>query len=1144
MIRARLLLSALAALLAAGCATSGPRVEPPATPPPRADRPTYAVGDKWIRNDGVWDLIRVEEDTYVFASDQGREIRLTRDLVPFLWGRNRTTEWWFFAFHSYTTGEYWGPRLTWPLQVGKTGTGAGLWGFFSWQAPPWARLRPDRPRGFGEGMRPYWTPPREYSATAIPAKFTWTVEAYEEVRTPAGTFNAFRIYHEITEITAFSEGSPRRWWLRTWYAPEVQQLVKAEGRNAGLFAFEVVAIDQPLREPFRVGLDEPKDQSRLASDELTVTGRVTARIGVSRVTVTLNGQEVFRRDEPAPTPEVGLKVPVRLREGRNVLLVTATDAMGESRQEARTVVYDVELARSAADTLRQEMLKAREGAAHEDAERLVPTLWAAAQAKEREAEAALGREEFGRTGTAYGEAREAYQQAEREARWTAQARSARGQAVEARRAAEVAGAPNLAPEIWSRATQIMEKAEATLERDEFYQAVFLLRQAKEEYHAAEREATQKAAAAAQAERQRLAALRQSLEAAQRVAAATTTARREAEQAGAPRHAPQLFAGGEQQERQGQAALDRQEFAAAEQRLRDAEAGYRRAVQEAQRAAEAERREAPVRAQQQRQAEQLRDETARARRQAEEAEARRWVPPLWAAAATKEADAQTALGRRDYAGAQLRFREAREAYEQSATEARRTAQAALPPLQVALATPRDQALVEQETLALAGVVRSGRGVRRVVVTLDGIEIGRLDEPTPPPSLAVNLPVRLREGQNTLVLTATEADGAIHQEVRTVHFAKPTPLTLAVRYPEERARFTDESTVVAAVIESSKGVARVTVTLNGTEVHRQAERAPRKSLAVAIPLTLRPGANAIVLAAAEPDGTVRQEVRTVTYDRPKDADAPPPPARPAPERWAVVIGVGRYESPGVPRLRYTVPDAEAVYETLVGPGGFKRENVLLLTDTSDRKPTLRHIKWALGTFLARSARKDDTVLIFFAGHGAPEIDPRGVEADGLAKYLVPTDADPDDLFSTALPMDDIETIFRRIEAERVVAFLDTCYSGAAGGRTFASKRTRASRLDDEFLVRLARARGRAIITAARPSEVAVELPELGHGLFTYYLVQGLRGAADLNRDGIVALQELYEYLEREVTQRSRAVGANQHPVLKGELEGSLPLVKVRP
>jgi uncharacterized caspase-like protein len=240
---------------------------------------------------------------------------------------------------------------------------------------------------------------------------------------------------------------------------------------------------------------------------------------------------------------------------------------------------------------------------------------------------------------------------------------------------------------------------------------------------------------------------------------------------------------------------------------------------------------------------------------------------------------------------------------------------------------------------------------------------------------------------------------------------------------------------------------------------------------------------------------------------------------------------------------VADAEAVYQTLIRSAGFKKDNVMLLTDRTERKPTLRNIKWALGTFLSRAAKKEDTVLIFFAGHGAPDIDSRGVERDGLAKYLIPKDADPDDLFSTALPMDDLQTIFGRIESERVIAFLDACYSGAAGGRTFMSKSVRAASVDDQFLERLTRSKGRAIVTASRPNEVSVELADLGHGIFSYYLVEGLKGAADLNRDGIVSLQELYEYLEQQVSQKSRAAGANQHPVMKGEMEGALPLSKVR-
>jgi len=469
------------------------------------------------------------------------------------------------------------------------------------------------------------------------------------------------------------------------------------------------------------------------------------------------------------------------------------------------------------------------------------------------------------------------------------------------------------------------------------------------------------------------------------------------------------------------------------------------------------------------------------------------------------------------------------------------------LAVNVSTPADQARVDRDTVPLAGLVTSERGVARVVVTLNGAEVAKLEERAARPALSLNTPLKLREGANLLVIAATDADGVIRQDLRTIYYEKATPLGIVVRYPADGTQTGEAQTVVAAVVTSSRGIGSVSVTLNGGEVHREAAAKPQSSMVVEAPVTLRDGANTIVITARESDGTVRQEVRTVTLVRPGAAPVPappqPPPVKAGREGYAVVIGVGRYENPTIPTLKYSVADAEAVYSVLITSAGFKKDNVLLLTDRTERKPTLRNIKYALGTFLARTAQKEDTVIVYFAGHGAPDVDQRGLERDGLAKYLIPSDADPDDLFSTALPMDDLQTIFGRIEAERVVMFLDACYSGAAGGRTFASRSTRATNVDDLFLERLTRSRGRAIVTASRPNELSIELPELGHGIFTYYLTEGLKGAADLNRDGIVSLQELYEYVEQQVSVKSRAVGGKQHPVMKGEMEGVLPLTKVR-
>jgi uncharacterized caspase-like protein len=122
--------------------------------------------------------------------------------------------------------------------------------------------------------------------------------------------------------------------------------------------------------------------------------------------------------------------------------------------------------------------------------------------------------------------------------------------------------------------------------------------------------------------------------------------------------------------------------------------------------------------------------------------------------------------------------------------------------------------------------------------------------------------------------------------------------------------------------------------------------------------------------------------------------------------------------------------------------------------------------------------------------------------------------------------------------VVFIADACYSGASGGRTLASGR-RAT-ISDSFLDRLGGSgRGRVIMTASSANEPSQERSDLGHGVFTYYLLEGLRGAADANRDGAIMFDEAYDYVARTVPE---ATGQTQHPVKKGEMEGDLLLGRV--
>ena len=111
-------------------------------------------------------------------------------------------------------------------------------------------------------------------------------------------------------------------------------------------------------------------------------------------------------------------------------------------------------------------------------------------------------------------------------------------------------------------------------------------------------------------------------------------------------------------------------------------------------------------------------------------------------------------------------------------------------------------------------------------------------------------------------------------------------------------------------------------------------------------------------------------------------------------------------------------------------------------------------------------------------------------GVRAAAQPFDADPKDLYTTGLPMREVETIFNRLAPERVIFISDSCYSGATAGRTFATASRRAI-VSESFLTRLSKGKGRIVLSASKASEVSEEREDLGHGVFTYYLLEGLRG-----------------------------------------------------
>jgi hypothetical protein len=245
----------------------------------------------------------------------------------------------------------------------------------------------------------------------------------------------------------------------------------------------------------------------------------------------------------------------------------------------------------------------------------------------------------------------------------------------------------------------------------------------------------------------------------------------------------------------------------------------------------------------------------------------------------------------------------------------------------------------------------------------------------------------------------------------------------------------------------------------------------------------------------------------------------------ERWAVIVGIGDYLSEGIPDLKFAGDDGEAVYRFLTSPaaGPFAEDHVVFLRDEEATGVALRE---ALFVFL-QQASKDDLVVIYFAGHGAP--DPR--RPDNL--YLLPYDADLGLLAATGFPMWDVKTALRRqIDAERVIVFADACH--AAG--------TQEGLYDENPIAggfsELFTPSRRLIMTAADTNEYSFEDGRWGgHGVFTHFLIEGLEGAGDGNRNGIVTFTEAFQYVSQKVAQ---ATEGRQNPQVSGL--GDIPLAVV--
>jgi hypothetical protein len=234
-------------------------------------------------------------------------------------------------------------------------------------------------------------------------------------------------------------------------------------------------------------------------------------------------------------------------------------------------------------------------------------------------------------------------------------------------------------------------------------------------------------------------------------------------------------------------------------------------------------------------------------------------------------------------------------------------------------------------------------------------------------------------------------------------------------------------------------------------------------------------------------------------------------------AIIIGIADYKS--LPKADFANDDARAFYDYAIRALGIKPENIKLLVDSdAEEVEILRTFR----NWLPSKVRSTTDVYVFYSGHGLPT-------ADGQGLYLIPQRAARDLIDDTAIPFSKINAALQSAKPKSVTMILDACYSGQArsGETLVASARPVTLKTENRLFPE-----NFTVITASQNDQISSSNPDLQHGIFSYYLMKGMEGDADANRDGKITLGEMQAYLVENVGRQAGMMNRKQEPQLVGD------------
>ncbi|MEM8525810.1 MAG: caspase family protein [Bacteroidota bacterium] len=235
------------------------------------------------------------------------------------------------------------------------------------------------------------------------------------------------------------------------------------------------------------------------------------------------------------------------------------------------------------------------------------------------------------------------------------------------------------------------------------------------------------------------------------------------------------------------------------------------------------------------------------------------------------------------------------------------------------------------------------------------------------------------------------------------------------------------------------------------------------------------------------------------------------------WAVVVGVGSYEH--MPSLRFTDDDAYQLYAFLKSPeGGALPDNQIRVL--IDENATHRNIRESIRRVLHK-ADENDVALFYFSGHG-------------LESSFLPVDYDG---VRNELLHDEIKELIDQSRAKHKIVIADACHSGGY----LAYRSTNVDRSLEHYYKAFEQSKGgTALLLSSKEKEYSLEDGGLRSGVFSYFIIRGLKGEADKNGDRIINVQELFNFTRVNVRKYTASM---QTPVLMGNFDGKMPLAVVR-